>query len=225
MSTAVKAALSTEIQFFRQILGLRFFIGTAAQAIDRMSAGGLLVVPAAPALKDLPSNVEYREALLNADLTITDSSFMVMMWNLLERDKVPRVSGLTYMRHLLAREDVRRPGRTFWVMASEESARRNVVWLNAQGIPVTNRDIYIAPVYGQSVADVRLLARLNRNRPSHIVITIGGGTQERLGLYLKRHLDFHPAIHCIGAAMAFLSGDQVRIPRPGRPTAPPRWGG
>src|SRR5437660_8693981 len=118
MSTAVQAALSKEIVLFRQILGLRFFTGCAREAVDRMRAGGLLVVPAAPALKDLPFNAEYREALLNADLTITDSSFMVMMWNLLQHDSVPRLSGLTYMRHLLACEDFRRPGRTFWIMAS-----------------------------------------------------------------------------------------------------------
>jgi UDP-N-acetyl-D-mannosaminuronic acid transferase (WecB/TagA/CpsF family) len=44
------------------------------------------------------------------------------------------------------------------------------------------------------------------------VVTIGGGTQERLGLYLKQNLSYLPAIHCIGAAIAFLSGDQVHIP-------------
>jgi len=43
-------------------------------------------------------------------------------------------------------------------------------------------------------------------------VTVGGGTQERLGLYIKRNLDYLPAIHCIGAAIAFLSGDQVKIP-------------
>ena len=43
-------------------------------------------------------------------------------------------------------------------------------------------------------------------------MTIGGGNQERLGLYLKRNLSYLPAIHCIGAAIAFLSGDQVHIP-------------
>ena len=57
-----------------------------------------------------------------------------------------------------------------------------------------------------------LLDTLGVLRPKHVVITVGGGTQERLGLYLKRNLDYLPAIHCIGAAIAFLSGDQVRIP-------------
>ena len=37
-------------------------------------------------------------------------------------------------------------------------------------------------------------------------------TQERLGLYLKQRLSYRPAIHCIGAAIGFLSGDQVYIP-------------
>jgi N-acetylglucosaminyldiphosphoundecaprenol N-acetyl-beta-D-mannosaminyltransferase len=44
-------------------------------------------------------------------------------------------------------------------------------------------------------------------------VSIGGGTQERLGLYLRRELNCKPSIHCIGAAIAFLSGDQVLIPR------------
>jgi UDP-N-acetyl-D-mannosaminuronic acid transferase (WecB/TagA/CpsF family) len=212
MSTAIQAALRKRTESFRQILGLRFFTGTVTEAVELMKHGGLLVVPAAPALKDLPHNSEYREALLNADLTITDSSFMVLVWNLLERDRVPRVSGLAYLRHLLRREDVRGPGRTFWIMASEVSAVRNVAWLAEQGIRVSPNDIYIAPIYGESVSDPALLTTLNRSKPAHVVITIGGGIQERLGLYLKRNLDYSLSIHCIGAAVAFLSGDQVRIP-------------
>jgi UDP-N-acetyl-D-mannosaminuronic acid transferase (WecB/TagA/CpsF family) len=67
-------------------------------------------------------------------------------------------------------------------------------------------------MYGKSIEDSKLIERLQILRPQHVVITVGGGTQERLGLYIKRHLDYLPAIHCIGAAIAFLSGDQVRIP-------------
>ena len=44
-------------------------------------------------------------------------------------------------------------------------------------------------------------------------MTLGGGTQERLGLYLRSELNCKPSIHCVGAAIAFLSGDQVQIPR------------
>ena len=55
-----------------RILGIDFFDGSARAAIDLLHNGGLLVVPAAPALKDLDCNPEYREALLNADLVLTD---------------------------------------------------------------------------------------------------------------------------------------------------------
>src|SRR6267154_1429313 len=52
----------------------------------------------------------------------------------------------------------------------------------------------------------------NKRKPRHIVICLGGGTQERLGLMLKRECDFRPSIHCIGAAIGFLTGNQVYIP-------------
>jgi N-acetylglucosaminyldiphosphoundecaprenol N-acetyl-beta-D-mannosaminyltransferase len=55
---------------FQTILGVEFFCGDAHDAIERMRNGGLLVVPAAPALKDLPENAAYREALLHADLPL-----------------------------------------------------------------------------------------------------------------------------------------------------------
>ncbi len=200
-----------EQEQFRQILGLRFFTGSAAEAVDRMNAGGLLVVPAAPALKDLPSNLSYREALLDADLTITDSAFMVLIWNVLQRDHIRRVSGLAYLRELLRRQEIRQSG-AFWIMAGPKSATQNADWLRANGIAVAAEDIYIAPLYSETIDDRILLDFLRQRRPRHIVLTLGGGTQERLGSYIKNNLDFRPAIHCIGAAIAFLSGDQVKIP-------------
>jgi UDP-N-acetyl-D-mannosaminuronic acid transferase (WecB/TagA/CpsF family) len=196
----------------RTILGIKFFQGTAIEAVDRMRKGGLLVVPAAPALKDLASNAGYREALLNADLTITDSAFMVIVWNRLEGDSITRLSGLEYLRELLKQPDIRRSGGCIWIMASPTSAQRNLDWLATQGVLVPENCIYMAPMYGEEISDVPLLEILERVRPQHVIVTVGGGTQERLGLYLKRNLSYLPAIHCIGAAIAFLSGDQVKIP-------------
>ena len=107
---------------------------------------------------------------------------------------------------------IRIPGNTFWVMAGSASSKKNVDWLNAGGITVPPEFVYQAPIYGSKIEDRELIDKLQLLRPKHVVITVGGGTQERLGLYLKRNLDYLPAIHCIGAAIAFLSGDQVRIP-------------
>jgi N-acetylglucosaminyldiphosphoundecaprenol N-acetyl-beta-D-mannosaminyltransferase len=197
---------------FVTILGVRFFNGTVENAVERMESGGLLVVPAAPALKDLDRNVGYREALLNADLCITDSAFMVLIWNRISKQKIYRLSGLKYLRELLERPETHRPGNVVWIMASPVSAQRNVEWLKEQGVEVPQECVYLAPMYGSKIEDPALLELLERLRPQHVVVTVGGGTQERLGLYLKQSLSYRPAIHCIGAAIAFLSGDQVGIP-------------
>jgi N-acetylglucosaminyldiphosphoundecaprenol N-acetyl-beta-D-mannosaminyltransferase len=195
-----------------RILGIDFFHGSAEEAVELMSHGGLLVVPAAPALKDMPTNSAYCEALVNADLAITDSGFMVIVWNCLSFRWISRLSGLEYLRCLLHQPAVREPGNTMWIMASESSAQINLEWLAEQGIEVSADCTYLAPLYGKEIHDPELLARLNALRPQHILLTLGGGTQERLGLYLKRNLNYKPAIHCTGAAIAFLSGDQVHIP-------------
>jgi exopolysaccharide biosynthesis WecB/TagA/CpsF family protein len=161
---------------------------------------------------EIVRNEEYRDAVTNADVAITDSALMVLLWNWLESDSIARLSGLKYIRALLQEEEVRAPGRTFWVMAGKKSAERNLAWLKSQGIEVPPKCVYQAPMYGSKVEDKELIERLQAIRPKHVVITVGGGTQERLGFYLMRNLDYSPAIHCIGAAIAFLSGDQVRIP-------------
>jgi len=197
---------------FVTILGVRFFNGTVEDAVDRMERGGLLVVPAAPALKDIDRNPGYRDALLNADLSITDSAFMVLIWNRISKQKIHRLSGLKYLRELLRRDGAHRPGNVVWIMAGPASAQKNLAWLREQGIDVPQDCIYLAPMYGDEIDDPALLALLERLHPQHVIVTVGGGTQERLGLYLKRRLSYRPSIHCIGAAIAFLSGDQVAIP-------------
>ncbi len=197
-----------------QILGLQFFAGSVQEAIDRMRRGGLLVVPAAPALLEVQTNAGYREALLGADMVLPDSAFMVLVWNRLGGRKIHRISGLEYLRVLLMQADARAYGNSLWIMASERSANLNLEWLLEQGIRVRKECTYNAPsYYSQSeIHDPELLAQIEEQRPQHIIVTLGGGNQERLGLYLRRNLSYTPAIHCIGAAIAFLSGDQVRIP-------------
>jgi N-acetylglucosaminyldiphosphoundecaprenol N-acetyl-beta-D-mannosaminyltransferase len=199
---------------FRQILGITFFVGGAQRAIDLVRNGGLLVVPAAPALKNLQQDLAYREALLGADVAIADSSLMVIVWNFMQKDRIRRLSGLEYLVELLAQPEMRmrQPGRSFWIMAGPESAAKNTAWLNQQGIEVLPEDTYLAPMYGSFIEDESLLKQIRDRRPAHVIVTIGGGTQERLGLYLKQNLEPLPAIHCIGAAIAFLSGDQAQIP-------------
>lgn len=212
-SAPLSAAHTYRAAGARQILGIQFFPGNARSAVRRMHAGGLLVAPAAPGLSTLQVDKAYREALLEADVAIVDSALMAMLWNLFEGDNLGRLSGLEYFSQLVKDLEFRRAGSVLYVMASAESARKNVAWLISQGIPVAPEHVYVAPRYGDTVTDPALLARVVELRPRHVVVTVGGGVQERLGLYLKRSLDYSPAIHCIGAAIAFLSGDQIHIPK------------
>jgi UDP-N-acetyl-D-mannosaminuronic acid transferase (WecB/TagA/CpsF family) len=198
---------------YRQILGIRFFTGTPEEAVQIGLRGGLVVVPAAPALVDLAPDRGYRDALLNSDLAITDSGFMVLLWNLMKLEKITRVSGLEYLKLLIAKPELREPHKVLWIMPTPKSRDRNMAWLRSRGLQVEMEDCYLAPMYkSDNVVDPELLELIRQRRPSHIVVGLGGGTQEKLGHFLKSNLDYKPGIHCIGAAIGFLSGDQVNIP-------------
>ncbi len=198
---------------FQRILGINFFIGPPDLALKIGLSGGLVLVPAAPALVELQRDRFYRKALLSADLVITDSALMVLLWRLLKREKIVRLSGLEYLRLLLKTEDFRSSGNVAWIMPSEKSMKTNLSWLASQGFRYNQEDCYIAPSYPSGdINDPHLLQWLCNRNAKHIVIAIGGGTQERLGLSLQGALIGRPSIYCIGAAIGFLSGDQVRIP-------------
>lgn len=198
---------------FQLILGVRFFVGSAEEAVQIGLRGGLVVVPAAPALVELQTNEPYRQAVFNADLAITDSGLMVLIWRLLTGQRIARVSGLKYLKQLFEIKALQPRQAVLWIMPTTVARDQNLAWLRSQGYDFTDDDCYLAPHYPAGhIHDPALLALVRQRRPRHIVVCLGGGTQERLGLMLKRGCDYQPIIHCIGAAIGFLTGNQVRIP-------------
>lgn len=225
-----------------RVLGVNFFIGSLERAVDFVLAGGgLVVAPSGPGLAvDLVNSSAYREALTTADLAVTDSGFMVLLWRVFTGERLPRHSGLKLLRAVLERPELKQPGSVFWVMPSATESERNLTWLVTRGFPVTADDVYIAPHYPASgeLADTELVARLRSRRPRIVMLAIGGGVQERLGLALRRELgeradgvkvecrvsnagvekrggqraERGTAILCLGAAIAFLTGGQASIP-------------
>jgi N-acetylglucosaminyldiphosphoundecaprenol N-acetyl-beta-D-mannosaminyltransferase len=194
-----------------QILGLRFFDGEVDDVVKFISNnGGVLVVPAAPALVRLQNDAIYRDAMVAADLAIPDSGLMVLIWKVLQRKKLNRISGLAYLKRL-----AREPGfneKTFFVVPSERAQTKLLGWAEQENRRITPENCYVAPQYELSVQDAQLLEKVSNLRPVQIVIAIGNGPQEKLGIYLRDRLPYRPAIHCIGAALGFLTGDQVAIP-------------
>src|SRR6266478_9107567 len=198
---------------FEQILGVRFFNGSGTDAAEYISrTGGYTVVPAAPALANIHRDEDYRRALVESDLAIADSGFMVFLWRILHRRKVVRISGLQYLRLLLDKRELREPGRLFLILPSEMARVKALRFLRKEGYEIGAADTYIAPIYRRDVADHELVSILKVSQPAHVIIGIGGGVQEKLGLYLRENLAYRPAIHCVGAALAFLTGDQKPIP-------------
>jgi len=197
---------------FQYILGIKFFTGELAELLD-LCVGSFVVVPAAPALVDLPTDPAYREAVEKSDFAITDSGFMLLLWKVFTGQSLIRISGLKFLRGLLAQGVLKEPGASFWIMPSEAEMETNLAWLNRNGFPVVGDDCYIAPVYPKGVlADAELLRRIEAGKPRYIIVNLGGGVQERLGYYLKNTLSYRPAIICVGAAIAFLTGLQSNIP-------------
>ena len=198
---------------YQHLLGIRFFTGSAEQAVQIGMRGGLVVVPAAPALVELETNEPYREAVFNADLAITDSGLMVLVWQMLSGKKLPRVSGLKYLKLLLEVNALQPRESVLWVMPNSAARDQNLAWLRSRNLDFNESDCYVAPNYSHGqIVDDSLVALVAKRKPKHIVVCLGGGTQERLGLMLKRECDFGPSIHCIGAAIGFLTGNQVSIP-------------
>jgi exopolysaccharide biosynthesis WecB/TagA/CpsF family protein len=198
---------------FEQILGVRFFNGSVKEALEYISGkGGYTVVPAAPALANIQRDPDYRRALIESNLAIADSGFMTLLWRIIRGRKVMRISGLQYLQMLFSDAGLHERGRLFLVLPSEIARQKALRLLQAQGFQIGEANTYIAPIYGFDVIDEHLVSALKASRPDHVIIGIGGGAKEKLGLYLREHLGYRPTIHCIGAALGFLSGDQKPIP-------------
>jgi UDP-N-acetyl-D-mannosaminuronic acid transferase (WecB/TagA/CpsF family) len=196
------------------VLGVPLADLTVEQAVARGLEGGLVLAPSGPGLCDLARDPDYREALLKSDLNLTDSGFVVIVRALRGHGFAARTSGYRYLRELLREPEVRAPHAGYWVMPSRESMLTNLAWLAGEGYAVSEQDCYVAPLYPRHgpVEDPELLRILRGRQPKHIFVCVGSGVQEKLGLYLKRQLTYRPGIHCVGAAIGFLSGDQARIP-------------
>ena len=196
-----------------RILGLDFFDGSVASAVDRaLEHRGLIVAPSGTCFGRLQRDEIYRRAMTRADLVLPDSGFMVLLWSLLRGKRIHRISGLAYLKELLGRAAFRQEHSVLWVLPNKNARDQTLRWLQAHGFATTADDCYVAPMYGERFEDPVLLGKIQTRRPAHVVITLSGGVQEKLGFYLRENCSHRPAIHCIGAALGFIAGYQVPIP-------------
>src|SRR4029077_13990374 len=132
----------------KRMLGIDFFVGTAAEAIAHISKyGGVIVAPAAPSFIALQDDPDYRHAIADADLAIADSGWGGLFWRLLRREKLTRISGLALFKALLETADARVPGNLFFILPSENAKTKALEFARNSGYPTTADDCYVAPKY------------------------------------------------------------------------------
>ena len=196
-----------------QILGIQFFNGDVDDAVQSMiRRGGFLIAPSGTCFARLRQDERYRRAVLTADLAIADSGLMVLLCRLFRRESLQRISGLKYLKHLLATLKGGGTGDVFWIVPTGRARQKLLDWSRREALPISDEDCYVAPRYGFEVGDPSLVALIERRRPAQVIIAIGSGPQEKLGFYLRENLSYRPAIHCTGAALGFITGDQTSIP-------------
>jgi exopolysaccharide biosynthesis WecB/TagA/CpsF family protein len=196
-----------------QILGIKFFNGEVDRAIDFISErGGFLVAPSGTCFARLRRDEIYRQAMIHADIAIPDSGAMVLLWMLLRGRKLRRISGWKYLSCLSAKFFAAKRSDVLWVVPSERTRESAARWLAQNRFPFSDDDFYVAPIYSARIEDRRLLEKIDSRKPRHVIVGIGSGPQEKLGHYLREHSNHRAAVHCIGAALGFLVGEQVKIP-------------
>lgn len=193
-----------------KILGVRFFDGVLRDVLESFLAnGGLLVVPASPALTKLKYDEQYRRALTESDVALLDSSFVAMAWKILTGRSVSRICCAQYLKALLANETFR-ASDVLWIVSSNPVQQSATEWFRSHGFDERRHSFHVPDF--RSPEDHALLLKIEQQRPVHIVIATAGGTQEKLGLYLRDYLLYRPCIHCVGSALAFLTSCERPIP-------------
>ena len=172
---------------------------------------GLFLFPSGPGLSTIKNNKKYCNALQQADVNFFDSGYFVLLLRYLKNIKVNKFSGYLFIKYFL--EYLKKNKIKVLSIDPNKIISTSVEKLLLKKI--INKKLlinYIAPIYDKyEIIDIKLLKIIKRTKPRFVLINIAGGTQEILGLYLKKNLNYKPTILCTGAAITFFIGDQAPI--------------
>lgn len=170
----------------------------------------LFVFPSGSGLPLINKNKKYYVALKKADYVFFDSGFFVLLLRILKNIKVKKFSGFKFLNLFFKYLRKNKRKSVFCIDPDLKISKSNKKYLNRIGIKKIYN--YIAPVYNPGkLKDKKLLKQINKLNPDFILTNIGGGTQEVLGLYLKKNLKKKTTIFCTGGAISFFTGDQAPI--------------
>lgn len=200
-----------------KIFGIKFLDGTIAEIIKKIESGGIISVPAAPALVKINTDIEYHKSLKESRFAIFDSGFLCILLLILKGIKVKKISGLQLLNEFLNNIHKYSSGQIFLIDPSKSESISNKKLLKKFRHHIAKDCQYVAPMYGESLLfnDKKLLSAIKKNNPKIIIINLAGGLQEKIALYIYKN--YFPKnrpsiILCTGAAIAFLTGHQAKIP-------------
>ena len=173
---------------------------------------GLYVFPSGPGLSTIENEIKYYNSLKKADYVFFDSAFFVLLLKFFKKIKVKRLSGYKFLKIFFSYLKKNKNLKVLLIDPSIEKSQNNVNFLLKQNLKKNKIKNYIAPLYNpHNPKDKLLIKKINKFKPSIILINIGGGTQEILGSYIKNQISFKTRIFCTGAAISFFTGDQAPI--------------
>ena len=187
------------------------FISIKKFLFDRTLISGVYVFPAAPNLVNLNNNPIFHQSLIHSDFVFFDSGYFVLLLRLFKGIKVKKFSGYKFIKLFVNYLQNKSDYTLFVIEPSSEISKINKIFFDKHNIKILSQ--FIAPFYKKrtEIVDYELLDILNSSRPDYILINLGGETQEILGYYLRKNLNYNPVIICTGAALSFLTGVQAPL--------------
>ena len=171
---------------------------------------GLFVFPAGPALATINDSKEYHESIRKADFVFFDSGFFVLLLKIFKNVSVDKFSGYKFLNLFFNYLKKNKKKKIFCIDPNLNFSYSNKQYIKNLGVKKVYN--YVAPKYNpKKIIDKKLLKLINKIKPNIIVINIGGGIQEILGLYLREKLRIKSTILCTGGAISFFTGDQAPI--------------
>ena len=175
-----------------------------------ISKNGLYTFPSGPGIASINSNKKYYNSLKKSDLVFFDSGFFVLLLKIFKNINVQKFSGFKFLGMFFDYIKKNNNKKIFCIDPNINYSRSNKKYVKGLGIKKLYN--YIAPKYKtKNLHDVYLLKILKKFKPDYIIVNIGGGIQEILGLYIKENYKKKTSILCTGAAISFYTKDQAPI--------------
>ena len=173
---------------------------------------GLFLFPSGPGLSSLDKKSNYFKSLLSADYNFFDSGFFVILLFFLKKINVNKFSGYKFIKLYINYLKKNKNLKILSINPSKKSSQLNKKLFQKIKLKKNRHTHYVAPIYNsKKLSDGALLKKINIIKPDHILINLGGNTQEVLGLYIKKKINYKCNIFCTGAAISFFTGEQAPI--------------